>query len=89
MKRIELDISCIESVGALHIYLAYMLDLPAHYGRNLDALYDVLSTESDAAHIVLRGQAKAGSAVEAYLPGLIAVLEESAQENEKIRFERA
>ena len=89
MKRIELEIAHIESVKALHIYLAYMLDLPAHYGRNLDALFDVLSTESEAERIVLRGQAQAGSEVEAYLPKLIAVLEDCAQENDRICFERA
>ena len=28
---------------AAHSYLVRQLDLPTHYGRNLDALYDVLT----------------------------------------------
>ena len=47
MKTIRLDIEHIHTVRALHIYLAYMLDLPAHYGKNLDALYDVLTERGE------------------------------------------
>ena len=89
MKRIELDIRCIRSVKALHIYLRYMLDLPQHYGCNLDALYDCLSTEGRHTAISLIGPASAGSELEAYLPKLIDVLEDSAQANERIVFTRA
>ena len=32
-----------------HDYLAQMLDLPEHYGRNLDALFDCLTELSDCA----------------------------------------
>ena len=41
MKTIRLDVTNIGTVKALHVYLAYMLDLPDYYGRNLDALHDV------------------------------------------------
>lgn len=86
MRRIELDVRCIHTVKALHVYLAYKLDLPVHYGCNLDALYDVLSTESEQAEITLKGPAAAGSEIESYLPRLISVFEDCAQENSRIAF---
>lgn len=85
MKTIRLDISHIHTVRALHIYLAYMLDLPAHYGRNLDALHDALSEESDRVHIVLAGE-PASEEMTAYLPRLVRVMEDGAQGN--VSFER-
>ena len=42
MKKVELDIANIHTVRALHVYLAYKLNLPTYYGGNLDALYDAL-----------------------------------------------
>ena len=44
MRKIKLDICNIHTVEALHIYLQYMLDFPAYYGRNLDAMYDMLTS---------------------------------------------
>ena len=87
MKTIRLDISNIYTVRALHIYLAYMLNLPAHYGKNLDALHDVLCEESEDVRILLAGKA-AGEEMEEYLPRLMHVMEDCAQENARIGFER-
>lgn len=87
MKTIRLDISNIHTVRALHIYLAYMLDLPEHYGKNLDALHDVLCEESEHERIVLAG-VPSSEEMAAYLPRLERVLEDSAQENKRISFER-
>ena len=87
MKTIRLDLSNIQTVRALHIYLAYMLDLPAYYGRNLDALHDVLCGESGDVNIVLAG-APASEEMAAYLPRLERVMADSAEENAHVRFER-
>ena len=40
MKVIELDAEKLNDRKESHIYLAKKLNLPEHYGRNLDALYD-------------------------------------------------
>lgn len=85
MKTIKLDISNISTVRALHIYLAYQLDLPAHYGRNLDALHDVLGEESEDMRLMLVGE-PASEEMAAYLPRLVRVLEDS--ENAHVHFER-
>lgn len=87
MKTITLDVSNIHTRKALHIYLQYMLDLPTHYGRNLDALHDVLAEESEETRIVLCGVQKAQGELAAYMPGLIEVLEDSSRENAKLRVE--
>lgn len=87
MKTITLDVSNIQTKRALHIYLQYMLELPAHYGRNLDALYDVLAAESEEMCLVLLGAQHAQGELTAYMPGLLEVLEDAAQENEKLTVE--
>ena len=87
MKKIVLDVSNIQTKKALHIYLQYMLDLPAHYGRNLDALHDALTEESEALRIVLAGAQHAQGELTAYMPALLEVLEDAAQENEKLKVE--
>ena len=87
MKKIELDIAHIHTVRALHVYLAYRLDLPAYYGGNLDALYDALGEIASPTTLILRG-APASEEMAAYLPRLTQVLEDAAQENPKLKLER-
>lgn len=89
MNRIELDVRNIFTVRALHIYLAYRLDLPAHYGKNLDALYDVLTEESRMAAIRITGTKEAQGELTAYMPKLLRVFEDAARENERISVEIA
>lgn len=80
MKKIEMDITNIQTVKALHVYLAYRLDLPTYYGGNLDALYDVLGDIACPTELALRG-APASVEMAAYLPKLTRVLEDAAAEN--------
>ena len=88
MKRITLQIDCIETVKALHIYLQYMLDLPEYYGRNLDALHDCLTGMDEDMEILIRAQGAKGECA-AYLPRLMRVMEDAAQENSKLHVEFA
>jgi len=84
MRKIELDVRHIQTVKALHVYLRYMLELPAYYGCNLDALADVLGEENEQMRIVLIGPAMQGSELEAYLPRLKKVFEDCTAENSRI-----
>lgn len=43
MKKILLDLNLIKNREQLHDYLALTMDFPDYYGRNLDALYDMLT----------------------------------------------
>lgn len=79
MNTKVIDITNIQTVKALHIYLAWKLDLPAHYGRNLDALHDVLGEYGGQVMLVLRGK-PASEEMAAYLPRLEGVLEDCASE---------
>lgn len=44
MKQITLDCSRMTGPEQVHDLFAQTLEFPSHYGRNLDALYDQLST---------------------------------------------
>lgn len=86
MRRIVLDIANIETVEAMHIYLQYRLGFPAHYGRNLDALHDMLTDVWEDLTIVVRAEGIRGENA-LYLPRLLRVLEEAAQENVHLTIE--
>lgn len=79
MKTIELDITNIQTVSALHVYIAWRLNLPAYYGKNLDALHDLLGEQGAGTCIVLRG-APASDEMAAYLPRLCRMLEDCAED---------
>lgn len=87
MKTIELDIRNIHTVRALHVYLRHMLRLAPHYGCNLDALHDALCEESEPTRIVLCAGEGMSAEMAAYLPRLVRVFEDAAQENDGLRFE--
>ena len=87
MKTIKLNMTNIHTVKALHIYLAYMLELPAYYGKNLDALHDVLCEMNEETGIVLTGEA-ASEEMKAYMPRLERVFEDCAGENSRIDYTR-
>ncbi|MBR2200751.1 MAG: barstar family protein [Bacteroidales bacterium] len=53
MKTYILNFDNKETAESLHNYLAKMLDLPTHYGHNLDALYDCLTSFTAATTITI------------------------------------
>lgn len=87
MRKIELDITNIHTVKALHVYLAYKLNLPPYYGANLDALYDALGDAAGATELLLGGT-PASDEMAAYLPRLTRVLEDAARENLNLKLTR-
>ena len=83
MKKVELDIANIHTVRALHVYLAYKLNLSTYYGGNLDALYDALGDVAEPTNL-----APASDEMAAYLPRLTRVLEDAAAENRNVELTR-
>ena len=61
-ERFVVELQGVDTAEALHAALAAQLPLPAHYGRNLDAFYDVLTECGANWRIVFRhaGAAAAG-----------------------------
>ena len=88
MRTITLELAHIETTAALHIYLQYMLNLPEHYGRNLDALHDALGEIAQPTRLIVRAQGVKGETA-AVLPRLLCVLEDAQQENPCLHVERA
>ena len=84
MRKIRLDIRRIHTIEALHIYLQYMLDFPAYYGRNLDALYDLLCQESEPICMEVLYRLDADCETAAYVPGLLRVMRDAACENDRL-----
>ncbi|MBP3656492.1 MAG: barstar family protein [Clostridia bacterium] len=81
MKKICLDFSNIQTVRAAHIYIRYMMDLPAYYGCNLDALHDVLTELGEDTVLSFCGAERAGEEMQRWLPAFERVLADSAKEN--------
>ena len=61
-ERFVVELQGVGTAEALHAALVAQLPLPAHYGRNLDAFYDVLTEYGANWRIVFRhaGVAAAG-----------------------------
>ncbi len=58
MERITLDGGAMDTRAAMHGHLAEAFSLPAHYGRNLDALWDCLTERGSGAEVaILRPEA--------------------------------
>lgn len=53
MERIILDGTTMLTRAAMHDALSEAFALPAHYGRNLDALWDCLTERAEGAEVVL------------------------------------
>ena len=71
--------------GQAHQYLAHMLNFPAYYGKNLDALFDCLTELGDCT-IILDGGAdllRSGG----YGAKVLKVFEEAALANPRLRLE--
>ena len=66
---------------AVHNHLVERLQLPSYYGRNLDALYDVLTEIGADTEIVLTDPAAAVEQMGKYGEALLATMQEAAEEN--------
>ena len=69
---------------AAHSHLAERLDLPTYYGRNLDALYDVLTDIGEDTQIILEDPAAVIENLGKYGEALLATMQEAAEENPRL-----
>ena len=82
MKKITVDLSNIQTPGGMHAYLAFAMDFPAHYGRNLDALHDQLTEISEPMQLCIRRPALLSPEMTAFFPRLSLMLHDVQEENE-------
>ena len=67
-----------------HSHLADRLELPTRYGRNLDALYDVLTEIGEETEIILSEPAAVVRQMGKYGEALLATMQEAAEDNPKL-----
>ena len=79
MEKIRL-----ESVDRSGLHDIFEAVFPAPYGRNLDALYDILSCWNEALTIELDEASLLGSLEDRYYDKLLRMLRDVAEENPKI-----
>ena len=78
-KHVTLDCTMMTGPDEIHDLFAKELDFPAYYGRNLDALYDVLSTCPPVELTLTNVSALAN--LFRYGDNLLLALKDAAQEN--------
>lgn len=67
-----------------HTHLAERLELPIYYGRNLDALYDVLTEIGEETEIILNDPAAVVELLGKYGEAMLATMQEAAEENPRL-----
>ena len=72
-----IDGSVLPEAAAVHDLFTRALDLPEWYGRNLDALYDVLTERGEPLRLLVRNR----EALAEYAEDLLRTLAEAAAEN--------
>lgn len=78
---VELDGCQIRDRASVHAHLKIQLGFPECYGKNLDALYDLLTERGTPLIIRLRNQDTMEDALGVYADLLISTLQQAAEEN--------
>ena len=81
IETIILDGERMQNRRAAHDHLAERLGLPEYYGRNLDALYDLLTERSGPARLVVQHRKALLSRLGGYGTALCRTLEEADRSN--------
>ncbi len=79
-----LDLSQARDKDALHALLAQTLPLPSYYGRNLDALFDVLTDAHELWDICFTHCAEAAAALGDYMDAFRATITDAVQEGAEV-----
>jgi ribonuclease inhibitor len=85
MRNIRLNGAVMVDKEAAHAYLKCKLALPEHYGNNLDALWDCLSTDFSPKIITVRHPEAIMKNLGSYGEALIGLFLEAAATNEFIQ----
>lgn len=81
MIMAQLHLQGIADKAALHDRLTQLLDLPDYYGRNLDALYDILTERGEQTVLWVYPDEDADARLGGYLSALLDTLQDAAAEN--------
>lgn len=78
---VELKGSVMTNRGAMHAYLQQQLQLPSYYGKNLDALFDLLTERREPTEIIVTEWSELEVQLGGYAAALIDTLYDAAREN--------
>lgn len=87
MIRIELNGKKMLNRELTHDYIKWKLKLPKYYGKNLDALWDILSSWDRETKIIFLSTDCAVENLGEYGQSLVEVFQDSAEENHNISLE--
>ena len=87
MKEIIIDCSLLKTRDDFHDHLAQALAFPDWYGKNLDALHDLLTAAPEETHLVFRNWNQAEEALGPYAAGIQRTLAHAASRNFKLTVE--
>ena len=76
-----IDGSALPEAAAVHDLFTRALDLPEWYGRNLDALYDVLTERGEPLRLLVRNREALAAGLGEYAEDLLRTLADAAAEN--------
>lgn len=85
MKKVILDGAMMGEKTAAHEHIAVAMDFPGWYGKNLDALWDMLSACGDT-EVELMNAPALLNALGDYACRLLGCFYEAAEENERLKF---
>ena len=80
-----IDLSKVKTREELHDLLQEELPLPEYYGRNLDALYDVLTSVCEPMEIQILNFSEAEGLPEGYMDSFLELCEEVQEDNPLVR----
>jgi ribonuclease inhibitor len=87
IKKYVLDGQAIQSLTAFYEEIGRVLPLPDYFGRNLDALADVLNTDlAGPCEIIWENSSLSKQAIKKHFPKIRTVFKRVAREREDIRF---
>ena len=81
MRTIILDIQNFDNKADLYQYFKDQISLCFYHGANLEALYDDLTSITEATTLVLRYPAVPKEALLGYIPRMLKTFEDAAREN--------
>jgi len=84
---VKLDGSLMTDRNELHDYLKLQLELPEYYGKNLDALYDILTERLTPVKIEFSSFNEAEISLGNYARSLADTLRDAAEENPFLEIE--
>lgn len=81
MMMAQLHLEGLTDRAALHDLLIGALNLPDYYGRNLDALYDILTERGEQTILWVYPDEESDAKLNGYLTALLNTLQDAAAEN--------